>query len=106
MPTEDAALNANEAKHDSERRNKGRQWLWTPILRSDGSERQFGNTTLNVKLGSDDGYERRNWKCDEDGSKHRYREVMALNAKNGNGTLSVKLGSDDSFERRNWEYDS
>ena len=97
MPTEDAALNANEAKHDSERRNKGRQWLWTPILRSDGSERQFGNTTLNVKLGSDDGYERRNWKCDEDDFEHRYWEVMALNA---------KWRCDDDFERQKRECDS
>ena len=73
---------------------------------NDGSERQSGNATLNVKLGSDDDSKSRNWKCDEDGSEHRYWEVMALNAKNGNATLSVKLGSDDGSEHRNWEYDS
>ena len=86
------------------------------------------NNTLNVKLRSDNGSERRNWEAimmalnaetenttrmtlNTDTEKWwlwtpNEDAMMTLNAKNGNATLSVKLGSDDSFERRNWEYDS
>ena len=50
------------------------------------------NATLNIKLGSDDGFERRNWEV-----------VMALNAETENVTLNVKLRRDDGSEHRNWE---
>ena len=46
------------------------------------SERQTEKWWLwMLKLRSDDGFEPRNWECDEDGSERRYWEVMALNAK-------------------------
>ena len=36
----------------------------------DGSERQTEDATLNVNLKTHDGFERRNWKYDEDSSEH------------------------------------
>lgn len=45
---------------------------------------------LNVELRSDDGFECRNRKCDENGSKHRYREMITM-------TLNV-----ETKMRRGW----
>ena len=53
------------------------------------------NVTLNVKLRSDDGSDRRNRKCDEDGSERRYWEVimMALNTETENA-MRMALNAD------------
>ena len=62
---------------------------------------------MNVKLGSGDGFERRNWECDSDGSERQnwkcdedgferwYWEVMALNAE-------LKVWHGDSECRKPW----
>ena len=53
------------------------------------------NATLNVKLGSDDGSERRNWECD---SERQIEKQWWL--------WTPKLRSDnDGFECRNWKCD-
>ena len=52
---------------------------------------------LNSELRSDDGAEYRNRKCDEDGSEHRYWEVITM-------ALNAERRCDDGSERRNWEH--
>ena len=66
-----------------------------------------GSVTLNIKLGSTDGSEHRNWECDndgsenqnwkydEDGSERLYWEVLALNAE-------LKAWHGDSECRKSW----
>ena len=94
----------------SERRNERYQWLWTPnrkwTMAWNAKRSKIWlwtpneNTTLNVKLRSNNGSERRYWwvmalnterRCD-DGSERQSRTA----------TLNVKLGNDGGFERRNW----
>ena len=63
-------------KYDSEHQVENQWWLWTPKLRMRlwtsnwevmiALNAETENATLNVKLGSDDSSERRNWECDSE----------------------------------------
>ena len=70
--------------------------------------KQKQNKTLNAEAKIGNGFERQNWKCDEDGSERRYWEVitMTLIAEIENANRNIKLGSNDGFDRCNRECDS
>ena len=119
----------------SERRNERYQWLWTPnrkwTMAWNAKRSKIWlwtpneNTTLNVKLRSNNGSERRNWEVIMMAlnveTKNATRitlntdtdewwpwtpnedAMMALNVETGKATLNVKLGNDDGFERWNQE---
>ena len=105
-------------KYDSKHQTENRWWLWKLKLRMRlwtsnwevmmALNIETDNVTLNIKLRSDDGSERRNWKA----------TMMTLNAEIENAmrmTLNAdiekwwlwtpKLRSGDDFERWNWKYD-
>ena len=107
-------------------------WLWTPKLKVRlwtsnwkpmmALNAKTENATLNIKLGSNDDFERQNWECDSerqtekwclwtpklrsgDGFEHRNWELTSLNVKLRRTTLNVKLRrNDDDSEPRNWKY--